>query len=942
MRVLLYNELDVHGLKVKIDKVIGFLEKGDFNAAQVKKLKPGAYYRAKLDETNRLLFRFGQFADEQVILVLETIRSHRYERSRFLGENKSLTEDDFNTADMQKENVLELKALPQEGREFRLLDKVICLDPSQSELMHQPLPMIIIGSAGSGKTALILEKMRALTGDILYLSLSPFLVENCRKVYHAHSYVNESQNIDFLSLKELIGTIAIPDLREIDFHQFSAWFQRYKTQAKDADSYQVFEEFRGVITGLADGRAFLSHDEYRALGPKQSLFPESSRTKIYGMFEEYRKFLDKAGLYDPNLLAFRYLGLSEARYDAIVIDEVQDFTSVQILLAMKLLRKKGNFIFSGDSNQVVHPNFFSWSKIKSMFYDVDLLNGRDILRILSRNYRCASCITDLANKLLRVKQVRFGSIDKESHYLIESLPSSKGSVSFLSHKDKVLLDLNNKTKLSSKHAVIVLDDSDKDKARKYFQTPLVFSVREAKGLEYENIILYNIVSDNRQAFAEITTGIIPADLLGDFVFGRNKDKSDRSAESYKYFINGLYVALSRAMRQIYWVESDEHHSLLGLLDFKVEAVTAEVTESKSSLEEWQMEARRLEQQGRFEQADEIRRSILQNEPVPWAILDSKGLDTWISSALHPVSVNKEAQRKLYSVALHYQSGNMKKALVKSRFGLAGETDIKGLEFVNSRYYKHFSEPGWHVLKSFIRRHGVDFRNEFAETPLMVAAREGNIGLIGLLLDSGADASLRDMFGLLPVQLLMMELFAGRRFDESTFCEVFNRLAPQALTFRAGNRLVKLDRRLIEYLLLLSAAPFIAIQSQKSLNLLPVCYTTGSILDMLGCLPEALFPEKRRKRSYISAALSRNEKQRVGPYNREIFFRIKTGSYILSPWIAWPKDDSWEDFYSSLSMDNLIKLAPKSFGESFAYVMQQIQENFGAVQEGLEPSSQVSR
>ncbi|MBC7660267.1 MAG: ankyrin repeat domain-containing protein, partial [Chitinophagaceae bacterium] len=280
--------------------------------------------------------------------------------------------------------------------------------------------------------------------------------------------------------------------------------------------------------------------------------------------------------------------------------------------------------------------------------------------------------------------------------------------------------------------------------------------------------------------------------------------------------------------------------LLALLDFKVEAVTAEVTESKSNLEEWQMEARCLEQQGRFEQADEIRCSTLQNEPVPWPVLDSKLLDSWIESALNPLSVDKEAQRKLFSIALHYQSGNIKKALVKSRFGLAGETDVKGLEFLNSRYYKHFSELGWNVLKSLIRRHGVEFCNEFFETPLMVAAREGNIGLISLLLDSGADVSQRDMFGLLPVQILMMELFAGRRFDEATFCEVFNRLAPEALTFRAGNSLVKLDRRLIEYLLLLSAAPYIVIKSQKSLNLLPTCYTTGSILDILSCLPKAIF------------------------------------------------------------------------------------------------------
>lgn len=103
-----------------------------------------------------------------VLVILPTIRLSSYSKPFVLTATKdhvfsakiSLVEADLNTADMQKENLLELKTLPKEGREFRLLDKVICLDPAQSELMHQPLPMIIIGSAGRGKTALILEKMR--------------------------------------------------------------------------------------------------------------------------------------------------------------------------------------------------------------------------------------------------------------------------------------------------------------------------------------------------------------------------------------------------------------------------------------------------------------------------------------------------------------------------------------------------------------------------------------------------------------------------------------------------------------------------------------------------------------------------------------------------------------------------------------------------------------
>ncbi len=927
MRVLLYNELDTKGLKSKIDKVVTFLEKGDFAGAQVKKLKPGAYYRAKLDDTNRLLFRYGRFADEQVILVLETIRSHRYQKSRFLGDNKIFTEEDFNPLEQPKDGLLELKALPHEGREFRLLDKVICFDQAQSELMHLPLPMIVVGSAGSGKTALVLEKMRLISGDILYLSLSSFLVENCSKVYHSHQYVNEQQNVDFLSLKEMIGTIAIPDTMECDFRQFAQWFKRFGAQLKDIDPWQVFEEFRGVITGSGGDKPFVSRDEYLSLGPKQSLFAVQVRQKIFDIFEEYRRFLSKEGLHDPNLLAFNYLSLAESRYDAVIIDEVQDFTVVQILLAMKLLRKRGEFILCGDSNQVVHPNFFSWSKIKTMFYEDNLSGSRNMLKILGRNYRCAPCITDVANKLLRIKQARFGSIDRESHYLIEPLPSSKGSVVHLPAKDKVLKDLNDKTKLSARHAVIVLDDATKEKARQSFQTPLVFSVREAKGLEYENIILFNPVSDHRQAFKEIVSDISLKDLSGEFVFGRNRDKSDRSGEAYKFFINGLYVALSRAMQQVYWIESDGSHPLLSLLGFKVTIEGPKFDEAKSSLEEWEQEAHRLQMQGRLEQAEEIRRTILRHEPVPWPVMDTRIFNDWLRTAINTTSVNKEAQRKLYSLSLYQRSEETRDLLSSSRFGLATEPWEKGRDFVKSRYYKHFFETGWHSLKGFIRRHGVDFRNEFAETPLMVAAREGNLELVKFLLDAGADPMERNFFGLLPVQMLMMEIFAGRRFEDATVSEIYNLLAPEALTYRTDNRLVKLDRRLIEYLLLLAAPPFIALRSQEFREVLYTTYSTASLAAVLGRLPESIFPEKRRKQAYLSAALSRNEVERKAPYNRGLFVRLRLGQYMVYPALSWPKGDEWQGFYHALAMNELMQMTYIDFKRSFCHVMEQVQNYF---------------
>jgi ATP-dependent exoDNAse (exonuclease V) beta subunit len=92
---------------------------------------------------------------------------------------------------------------------------------------------------------------------------------------------------------------------------------------------------------------------------------------------------------------------------------------------------------------------------------------------------------------------------------------------------------------------------------------LVFSVQEAKGLEYENVILYNFISCERQSYAAIAAGVSAADVEeGDLEYRRGADKTDKSLEVYKFFINSLYVAVTRAVGNVYLVESDSRHPLL--------------------------------------------------------------------------------------------------------------------------------------------------------------------------------------------------------------------------------------------------------------------------------------------------------------------------------------------------------------------------------------------
>ena len=56
--ILYYDKLDYSGLSKKFNKTVSQLQVGDFNSADVKKLKPTGFLRAKLNDTHRLLFQF--------------------------------------------------------------------------------------------------------------------------------------------------------------------------------------------------------------------------------------------------------------------------------------------------------------------------------------------------------------------------------------------------------------------------------------------------------------------------------------------------------------------------------------------------------------------------------------------------------------------------------------------------------------------------------------------------------------------------------------------------------------------------------------------------------------------------------------------------------------------------------------------------------------------
>jgi hypothetical protein len=902
MQVLLYNQLNPSNIP-GFAKLKKYLEADDFHSAEVKKVDDNLY-RARLNAADRLLFAIYRYQDRSYALILEYIKNHAYDRSRFLKHKTAIDEDKIPALKTLDEVAPQpLVYLNPRYPSFNLLDKIISFDDEQRGIYELRPPLIVIGSAGSGKTALTLEKMKDTAGDVLYVTQSPYLVKNARDLYYAHGYENEEQQLDFLSFQEFLESIHVPDGKPLSFPAFRDWFARFRQAGKLNDAHKLFEEFRGVLTGaVSETSGWLSREQYLALGVKQSIFLSEERTAVYDLFEKYLAFLKDNRLYDANLVSYEYLPKIEPRYDFVVVDEVQDLTNVQLYLILKSLRQAGDFLLCGDSNQIVHPNFFSWSKVKTLFYQrEDLQESDEIIRILNSNYRNSPQVTDIANKILKIKNSRFGSIDKESHYLVKSIAHNRGEVVFLQNTPKIREELDKKTRASTRFAVIVMTQEQKPAAQQFFKTPLVFSIQEAKGLEYDNIVLFNFMSGEEERFREISRGVEHEDLQKDLKYARGKDKSDKSLEVYKFYINSLYVAITRAVKNLYWIEDAPKQKMLDLLDLRDARATLELDAQASSLDEWRLEAHKLELQGKQEQADKIRSDILKEQKPAWEVYAGDTLQQLKIRALE--KNDKKAKLDLFEYALVYEDMGLLNALVKADFRPASNPK-KGLEMLQQKHYLPYTFKKPDAVVKQIHQYGPNFRNMFNQTPLMVAAWTGNAAVIDTLHELGADTDLTDSNGMSALQIALAQASRDSAYAAKKLADIYAKLEPDSLSVQIDGRLVKLDNHLMEFFLLnLMLALFYRALPNKVLNGY-YGFSTQEFLDAVKHVPDAVLPERRKKRAYISSILSKNEIRRDERYNRKLFVRVSHGHYLFNPDLAVKIGGEWLNIYDLVSIDRL--------------------------------------
>jgi superfamily I DNA/RNA helicase len=896
--ILYQSDLNIRSVEKTFPKTLQQLQSGDFKGADVRKMQGTGYYRARLDIRDRLLFSFVTYEAKKYILLLEVIKEHNYARSRFLR-GAVVDESRFVPVDSSEKETEDaataLSYLNKHSKVIYTLNKFISFDEFQEDIYAIQPPLIIVGSAGSGKTALVLEKLKSLRGNVAYISLSKFLVDNASHIYYASGYDNEHQEADFLSLTDYLSQWQIPEGREVEFKHFDRWFGRYVQSLKINEPYRVFEEFKGVITGSPVHTAWLSQKEYMDLGVKQSIFSPQERERLYPLFLKYVDWLKDENMYDSNILCHEYLGKVKACYDYIMVDEVQDITNIQLKCILASLKQKHHFILTGDSNQIVHPNFFSWSKVKSYFHETG--DNRDNrIKILQTNYRNSLNVVELSNNLLKIKNSRFGSIDRESNCLVNTVSREPGEVLLYLNDDNKKKELNRRTQDSAKYAIIVPGQVQKAEVARFFKTPLIFSVMEAKGLEYENVILVDFISGHEAEFREIINGVTVNDLRQEELrYNRAGDKNDKDAEIYKFYINSFYVAVTRAVKNIYIFERLSAHPALKLLQMQETKAEINIKETKSTREEWLTEARRLEEQGKYEQAEQIRAKYLGYE-----YLSPEQLEAVKTSALDPAKKEaevKKERKQLFQYAINHRRYDWVEALAKLQFQRA-ILYMKEIRADRREYEKNLRLGNKARVEYIIRKYGVDFTSDKGVSGLMLALQYGQTEIALHLIEQDASCYHIDSELRLPLDYLLTSYIKYKRSNrkpdqlanEQTLIRCWNKVCPPSITYEYEKRMFQIGSHSMLFFLILlmrntadsQPEQAVAVSDDPEMEEFSIgAFSISDIERFVAMMPDEILPPYRKKRSYINSIMALHERRKDSPYCKATFARVARGWYVLN-------------------------------------------------------------
>ncbi|MES1243903.1 MAG: hypothetical protein ABUT39_20035 [Acidobacteriota bacterium] len=515
--------------------------------------------------------------------------------------------------------LLEPGVLAEEEEFQRLFDRggdelELKLTREQYEIVHTPGPVLLAGSAGSGKTTVSIHRLAAAVsaGSALYLSYSPALVDHARQLVHdltaARGIDLDAPGVrkpDFFTFGDLYRSLA-PHAHPMSEALFREWFRK---SGRPLDPALVWEELRSILKGacLDTARPMLDEASYQELGRKRAPLFVDERPEIYRIAQRYQEWLAEEGRVDRIDLcrrAFAELKRGKGRtWDVVVCDEVQDLTELEVAFVFALSRRPdlSGVLLTGDTQQTVQPSGFRWAEVRRLAGKAADRNGRSerreapaVLR-LRRNLRSVRPLVELANSLLLLRREIYGRTEEDEPE--EASIDGPVPIEVPGTEDEVLAAIEG---FGPRCAVLTLDEAEAERLRGRLGTSRVFHVRDAKGLEFDDVVLWKLLGPDRDL----------VERLGRL--RRSEARLDREPR-FKRLLQLLYVAVTRARRHLAIHEGPEPHPFWaeerfrGGLEREAVECLAHLFRPTASPAEWEAEGDYFLQRRHFRQAAECYR-----------------------------------------------------------------------------------------------------------------------------------------------------------------------------------------------------------------------------------------------------------------------------------------------------------------------------------------------
>ena len=317
--------------------------------------------------------------------------------------------------------------------------------------------------------------------------------------------------------------------REITYpvFQFELWPKMKKNSKEKVDYHPtlVWTEIRSFIKGSAEAllseNGELSLEDYESLGKKKAPNFSADRKVVYDLYRVYQRERSSKRMFDEADLVYnihkrlQLITAPEWSVHHIYVDETQDFTQAELSLLIRCCRSPNELFFTGDTAQSIMRGIsFRFNDLKSLFHHARKAAGitddqNNFITVpkklyqLTHNYRSHAGILRLASSVVDLLLTYFpdsfdrlqkdeGLFEGPRPVLLESCSPTDLAMILQGNQRQ-----SSRIEFGAHQVVLVASNEAREALPDELSQGLVMTIYEAKGLEFDDVLIYNFFKDSQ-------------------------------------------------------------------------------------------------------------------------------------------------------------------------------------------------------------------------------------------------------------------------------------------------------------------------------------------------------------------------------------------------------------------------------------------------------------